>query len=118
MKGSRLNSVRGFTLVELIIVIVIIGILAAIAVPQFQNVSTQARSAADKATAAALASAATAAFAANSSETLTCSEVAGRVTPAVEGTVAAYSGTGATSKDCQYTGPDGGTAIRWYNVAG
>jgi MSHA pilin protein MshA len=43
---SRQGSMRGFTLIELIIVIVIIGILAGIAIPRFLNQTTKARTAA------------------------------------------------------------------------
>jgi len=37
------RNVRGFTLVEILIVVIILGILAAIVIPQFSNASNDAR---------------------------------------------------------------------------
>jgi MSHA pilin protein MshA len=42
---NRLNSEKGFTLIELVMVIVILGILAATAIPKFVDLKDDARSA-------------------------------------------------------------------------
>ena len=48
------RDMRGFTLIELVIVIAIIGILSAVAIPKFINLSSNAQTAATNAVAGAL----------------------------------------------------------------
>lgn len=43
MRNVRLRRLRGFTLVELLVVIIIIAVLAAIAIPRFSNSSTRSK---------------------------------------------------------------------------
>ena len=43
MNSRRYSSMKGFTLIEILIVVIILGILAAIVIPQFTSASTEAR---------------------------------------------------------------------------
>lgn len=82
----------GFTLIELVVVIVVLGILAAIAVPQFVDVSGQARTAVAQSACGAIQSQAVLHFASNRTATPVATLVA-----AVNG---ASSGVELTATAC------------------
>jgi len=52
--GKRQESVRGFTLIEILIVVIILGILAAIVIPQFTHATTDSKTSALQTTAQTL----------------------------------------------------------------
>ena len=54
MKRLTQSGQGGFTLIELVIIIVVLGILAAVAIPNYQNITSEAREAACRASLGAL----------------------------------------------------------------
>lgn len=96
---------QGFTLIELVVVMVIIGILAAIAIPQFSNVTQNAKDAVAQSICGSLQSAAVILYASNKTAT-SFSTVQGQVT--TSGGTPTYGGN-CGAPTVQWT-PNGSTA--------
>ena len=97
----------GFTLIELIVVIVILGILAAVAIPQFTDISGQARLAVGQAACGSLHTTAVMYYASNKTATAIGTLQTNTVVQSGTTSAGAWGGTCAAPT---FT-PTGGTAV-------